>query len=72
MAMNSTADDVMFTMGEWLNPDVGSSMLGLLGSLESMENVEKVDDYHVRLHLNSADIAIPESLFHYPGRRPAS
>ena len=62
-----TADDVMFTMGEWLNPDVGSSMLALLGSLESMSNVEKVDDYHVRLHLNSADIAIPESLFHYPG-----
>src|SRR5690606_32597641 len=23
-----TADDVMFTFGEWLNPDVGSSMLG--------------------------------------------
>ncbi len=41
----------MFTFGEWLNPDVGSSMLGLLGSLESMANVEKVDDYHVRLHL---------------------
>ena len=30
------ADDVMFTFGEWLNPDVGSSMLGLLASLESM------------------------------------
>ncbi len=61
-----TAEDVMFTMGEWLNPDVGSSMLGLLGALESMSNVEMVDDYHIRLHLNSADIAIPESLFHYP------
>ncbi len=62
-----TADDVMFTMGEWLNPDVGSSMLGLLASLGSMANVDKVDDYHIRLHLNNADIAIPESLFHYPG-----
>ena len=26
-----TAEDVMFTFGEWLNEDVGSSMLGLLG-----------------------------------------
>jgi len=61
-----TADDVMFTMGEWLNPDVGSSMLGLLAALEGMENVEKVDDYHIRLNLTAADIAIPQSLFHYP------
>lgn len=61
-----TADDVIFTMGEWLNPDVGSSMLGLLGSLGSIDNVEKVDDYHIRLNLESPDIAIPEALFHYP------
>ncbi len=61
-----TADDVMFTMGEWLNPDVGSSMLGLLSGLSGMQDVEKVDDYHVRLHLQSGDIAIPENLFHYP------
>ncbi|NIW48385.1 MAG: hypothetical protein GWN30_27630 [Gammaproteobacteria bacterium] len=61
-----TADDVMFTFGEWLNPDVGSSMLGLLSGLSGMQDVEKVDDYHVRLHLQSGDIAIPENLFHYP------
>jgi peptide/nickel transport system substrate-binding protein len=61
-----TADDVMFTFGEWLNPDVGSSMLGLLAYLRGMQDVEKVDDYHVRLHLQFADIAVPEHLFHYP------
>ena len=61
-----TADDVMFTFGEWLNPDVGSSMLGLLSALSGMQDVEKVDDYHIRLHLQSGDIAIPENLFHYP------
>ncbi|MGD8632735.1 MAG: ABC transporter substrate-binding protein [Anaerolineales bacterium] len=60
------ADDVMFTFGEWLNPDVGSSMLGLLAYLTGMQDVEKVDDYHVRLHLQFADIAVPEHLFHYP------
>jgi peptide/nickel transport system substrate-binding protein len=61
-----TADDVMFTFGEWLNPDVGSSMLGLMGYLSGMQDVEKVDDYHVRLHLQYADIGVPEHLFHYP------
>jgi len=61
-----TADDVLFTFGEWLNPDVGSSMLGLLAYLRGMEDVEKVDDYHVRLHLQFGDIAVPEHLFHYP------
>lgn len=62
-----TADDVMFTMGEWLNPDVGSSMLGLLAPvLSSMNDVERVDDYTIRLHLSQPNIAIPEFLFHYP------
>lgn len=61
-----TADDVMFTFGEWLNEDVGSSMLGLMAYLRGMEDVEKVDDYHVRLHLQYGDIGVPEHLFHYP------
>jgi peptide/nickel transport system substrate-binding protein len=61
-----TADDVMFTIGEWLNPDVGSSILGLMSYLSGMQDVEKVDDYHVRLHLQTANIGVPEHLFHYP------
>ncbi|HEY54597.1 MAG TPA: ABC transporter substrate-binding protein [Caldilineae bacterium] len=61
-----TAVDVMFTFGEWLNPDVGSSMLGLLSYLDGMQSVEKVDDYHIRLHLTSGNIGVPEHLFHYP------
>ncbi|MCA9899667.1 MAG: ABC transporter substrate-binding protein [Anaerolineales bacterium] len=61
-----TADDVMFTFGEWLNPDVGSSMLGLLSYLSGMDDVEKVDDYHIRLHLQTPNIGVPEHLFHYP------
>lgn len=60
------ADDVVFSFGEWLNPDIGSSMLGLLSYLNGPEDVEKVDDYTVRLHLNSPNIAVPEHLFHYP------
>ncbi len=61
-----TADDVMFTIGEWLNPDVGSSMLGLMSYLSGMQDVEKVDDHHIRLHLQTANIGVPEHLFHYP------
>lgn len=61
-----TSEDVMFTMGEWLNPDVGSSMLGLLSYLGGMQNVEQVDDYHIRLHLDTPNIGVPEHLFHYP------
>ncbi len=61
-----TAEDVMFTFGEWLNKDVGSSMLGLMSYLRGMQDVEKVDDYHIKLHLQTANIGVPEHLFHYP------
>ncbi|MCL4869276.1 MAG: ABC transporter substrate-binding protein [Anaerolineae bacterium] len=60
------ADDVLFTFGEWLNEDIGSSMLGLLSYLDGTQSVEKIDDYQVRLHLNSPQVAVPENLFHYP------
>lgn len=60
-----TADDVLFNFGQWLDPAVGSSMLGLLGYLGGTQNVEKVDDYTVRLHLQTPNIGVPEHLFHY-------
>lgn len=61
-----TADDVMFTFSQWLDPDIGSSMLGLLSYLDGMDSVEKVDDYTIKLTLNSPNIGVPEHLFHYP------
>jgi peptide/nickel transport system substrate-binding protein len=60
------ADDVIFTMNEWLDEDVGSSILGLMGGYLSADGIEKVDDYTVKLHLDVAEIAVPEHLFHYP------
>jgi peptide/nickel transport system substrate-binding protein len=60
------ADDVVFTMNEWLDEDVGSSILGLMGGYLSPDGIEKVDDYTVKLHLDAAEIAVPEHLFHYP------
>jgi peptide/nickel transport system substrate-binding protein len=60
------ADDVVFTMNEWLDEDVGSSILGLMGGYLSPDGIEQVDDYTVKLHLDRAEIAVPEHLFHYP------
>lgn len=62
-----TAEDVMFTISQWLDEDVGSSMLGLLSYLDGMTSVEMVDDYTIKLHLTEANIGVPEHLFHYPG-----
>jgi peptide/nickel transport system substrate-binding protein len=59
------ADDVVFTMNEWLNPDVGSSVLGLMNYLQPT-GIEKRDDHTVVLNLDSPQIAVPEHLYHYP------
>lgn len=61
-----TADDVLFTFSQWLDQDIGSSMLGLMSYLSGMQNVEKVDDYTIKLHLETPNIGVPEHLFHYP------
>jgi len=61
-----TADDVVFTFNQWLDKDVGSSMLGLLGKYMDVTGIEKVDNYQVKLHLKTPEIALPEHLFHYP------
>jgi peptide/nickel transport system substrate-binding protein len=60
-----TAEDVVFNFGQWLDPEIGSSMLGLMSYLQP-ENIEMVDNYTVKLHLDSPQIAVPEHLFHYP------
>ena len=60
-----TADDVIFSFEQWLDPEVGSSMAGLLSYL-SPTNIERVDDYTVRLYLDEPQIGVPEHLFHYP------
>lgn len=60
------ADDVIFTMNQWLDKDVGSSMKGMIGGYLGPEGIEKVNDHQVKLHLKTAEIAVPEHLFHYP------
>jgi peptide/nickel transport system substrate-binding protein len=59
------ADDVVFSISQWLDDDVGSSTKGLMSYLPP-DGIEKVDDYTVKLHLDQGEIAVPEHLFHYP------
>jgi peptide/nickel transport system substrate-binding protein len=61
------ADDVVFTLKQWLDPEVGSSMAGLMSYL-SPNNIEKADDHTVILHLDAPQIAVPEHLFEYPAQ----
>ena len=69
------ADDVVFNFTRWLDPKTGSSNQGLFSSMVTESGgkkkmtagaVEKVDNYTVRLHLNRAELAIPENLYNYP------
>jgi peptide/nickel transport system substrate-binding protein len=61
-----TADDVIFTLNQWLDENVGSSMLGLMKGYLDPTGIEKVSEHEVKLHLKRAEIAVPEHMFHYP------
>lgn len=61
-----TADDVIFTFNQWLDKDVGSSLLGMLGDYLEPTGIEKINDQKIILHLKKPELAIPEHLFHYP------
>ena len=69
------ADDVVWNINHVLDPDTGSSVLGLMkgymmnddGSAKWDANaVEKIDSHTVRLNAKVAELAVPEHLFHYP------
>jgi peptide/nickel transport system substrate-binding protein len=71
------ADHIIWNLERMLDPDVGSSWLGLMeGFMMKKEGdtsvlwdanaIEKVDDHTIRLNGKSSQLAIPENLFHYP------
>ena len=59
-----TADDVLFSFGQWLDVDIGSPLLGTMSYL-SIDGLEKVDPYAIRCNLSAPSIFLPEHLFHY-------
>ena len=68
------AEHVMWNISRWLDPNVGSSVLGLMNYMMNDDGtavwdanaVEKVDDHTVRLNARAPQLAVPEHLFHYP------
>jgi peptide/nickel transport system substrate-binding protein len=82
------ADHAIWNITRWLDPNVGSSVLGLMqgymlkevdtGKKDDKGNpvmstefwdanaIEKVDDHTIRLNAKTAQLAVPEHLFHYP------
>ncbi len=55
------ADDVIFTLNEWLKEDVASAQLGVVGGYLSPENIERVDDHTVTLAPEPAGAGRPRA-----------
>ena len=62
------AEHILWNIEQWLDPDVGSSILGLWEGFLTNAGVEVVDDYNLRLNLDAPLLAVPEQLFHYPAQ----
>lgn len=62
------AEHVKFNFEEWLNPDTGSSILGLWEGFLTTDGIEIVDDHTINLNLKAPLLAVPENLFHYPAQ----
>jgi peptide/nickel transport system substrate-binding protein len=71
------ADDAIWNLKHALDPDTGSSMVGLMQGymltevgdvmeLWDANAIEKVDDHTFRLNAKEPQLAVPEHLFHYP------
>lgn len=59
------ADDVIWNIKHWLNPDTGSSLAAALEFL-SPEGIEKVDDLTIKLKLNRPNADLLLSFYDYP------
>jgi peptide/nickel transport system substrate-binding protein len=60
-----TADDVVFNINRWVDPKSTSSMKSLVGAYLAASGIEKKDAYTVVLHLDKAQVGVPEHLFQY-------
>ncbi len=59
-----TADDVVFSISQWLNENNHTPMKSILGTYLATTNIEQVDAYQIKLYLNRPEIAVPEHLSH--------
>jgi len=72
-----TSEDVVFNFERWLDPNLGSSNVGLSTFASMVEDkggtktmipgsIEAVDDHTVRLNLSKAVLSVPEDCYNYP------
>ena len=59
-----TADDVTFSIEQWLSPNINSPMKSILGDCLAPSGIEKLDSHLVVLHLSRPELELPEHLFH--------
>lgn len=62
------AEHVKFNFGQWLNPDIGSSVLGFFEGFLTMDGVQVKDDHTVVLQFARPKVDVAENLFHYPAQ----
>jgi len=60
-----TADDVIFTIKQWLTDEVGSALKSTIGSYLEKSNIEKINTYQLKLHLKRPELFVPEHLSMY-------
>ena len=60
-----TAEDVLFTIGQWFDRRVGSFMAELLGPYLDPDRIEAIGPDRVRLHLKRPSPDIPARLAHF-------
>lgn len=72
-----TTEDVKFNFERWMNPDLGSSNVGLSSIAAMLEEkdgkkvmrdgaIEVVDDHTIRFHLVKPVLSFPEDMYNYP------
>ncbi|MEM7025816.1 MAG: ABC transporter substrate-binding protein, partial [Pseudomonadota bacterium] len=72
-----TSEDVVFNLTRWLDPNLGSSNVGLSTFAAMVEEkdgvktmipgaIEAVDDHTVRLNLSRPVLSVPEDCYNYP------
>lgn len=62
------AEHVKYNFGNWLNPDIGSSILGFFDGFLTLDNVQTPDEYTVVLKMSKPKVDVAENLFHYPAQ----
>jgi peptide/nickel transport system substrate-binding protein len=62
------AEHVKFNFGQWLNPDIGSSIAGFFEGFLTLDNITAQDSHTLVLKMAKPKVDVAENLFHYPAQ----